>query len=180
MEVRLLKYCRQGETGEIVNIRPFFAKSLIKRGLAEVCEPVFRVGELCLAEIGKVQASEDYTWRKDDISDIAFWMETGEFAIFVHFPPRFRKFIFVGGDYYYRVSDGERYSGDNCINNFKIKKDDIVVNHKSVQSICDMDEELRNRGWDKNTELTVPQIKKFEQELNEKYHYWIGATKYVR
>ena len=181
MEIKLLKDCKQGQKDEVVNMRPLFAMILIKKGLAVEVEPVFRLGDLCVGEIAKVEDYEDYQLFEDEkVSDIAFWLETKEFAVFIHHPPRFIKYVFAGGDFYHQLSTNKKYLGDNCINNIVIRKGEEVVNHTSVKLLCYMDEELQSRGWDENTELTLNQIKQFEKDLNNKYKYFIGATRYVR
>jgi len=180
MEIKLLQDCKKGDKGQIIEMRPFFARSLIKRGLAVEVEPVFRVGDLCFAEIAMVEASEDFKIIKGEVSDIGFWLQTFKCGVFVHYPPRFHKYLFVGGDYYQHISTGKKYLGDNCLNNMAIKNGDLVVNHESVYNILDMEDELNARGWTQDTELTLSQIRQFEQDLNNKYNAYVGMTKYVR
>ena len=60
MEIKLLQDCKKGAKGQIIEMRPLFAHSLIKRGLAIKVEPVFRVGDLCFAELATVDNYEDY------------------------------------------------------------------------------------------------------------------------
>ena len=181
MEIRLLKSCMHGEKGDIIDMRPIFAKMLIKRGLAVKAESIFILSDLCFGEIAKVADFEDYQlYEGEQVSDIAFWLETKEYAVFIHHPPRFARNMFAGGDFYHQLSTGKKYLGDNCINNIVIRKGEEVVNHTSIKLLCFMDEELKSRGWDENTELTIDQIKQFEQDLNNKYKYFIGSTRYVR
>ena len=180
MEIKLLQDCKKGVKGQIIEMRPLFAHSLIRRGLAIKVEPVFRVGDLCFAELATVDNYEDYKLIEGEVSDIGFWLQTFRYGVFKHYPPRFHKYVFVGGDYYQHISTNKKYLADNCLNNMKIKKGDLVINHQSVYNIADMDEELQSRGWTQDTELTLTQVRQFEQELNNKRNAYIGMTRYVR
>ena len=46
--------------------------------------------------------------------------------------------------------------------------------------LTDMEDLLKDKGWDENTELTWTQVKQLEKELHQRYSNYIRCTRYVR
>lgn len=180
MEIRLLKDCKQGQEGQVLNMRYLFAKSLIKRGLAEETEPLFRVGDLYFGEIARISDIEQFDLYKGAVSDIGFWLDVVAYGVFEYIPAEFRRDKYKSGDFYFRVSNGRKYFAENCINNIYLEEDDAVINHQSLMFLTDMEDLLKEKGWNEDTELTWTQVRQLEKELHQKHLSYIRCTRYVR
>lgn len=178
MKIKLLKTF---DKDEIVDMPNFFAKSLIKRGKACTLDTVYHVFNLCCVNIGKVEGFMVHRTIDQFPDDMTIYFQPKHIAICTYEPAKFKKSMYVEGDYYTHVAGNNTYISDSSQLNDKIRIGGTIVDSSSAKLLIDCYEDaIQECGFGGKYFYTLREISELEKKINEKYKHYLLGQRQIR
>ncbi len=176
-----IKIFNQFDKDEIVDMPSFFAKSLIKRGKACEIDKAYHIFNLCCVNIGAVEGYKVHRRIDQFPDDMEIYFQPKRIAICTYEPAKFKKSMYIEGDYYTHVAGDKTYISDSSQLNSKIRRGDAIVDSSSAKLLIDCYQDaIEECGFRGKFFYTLSEISELENKINEKYKYFLLGQRHIR